>query len=184
MKLEAKMVIVLTAIALASGGILAFTYVSSIDSIKKNMEEATKKAVIAVLPGVETYEKFQIDKHTSYFVGKKDTTIIGYAVLTEGSGFQGTIKLMVGFDRELKTITGLEILENVETPGLGNRIVEDWFREQFKGREPFIEVVKGKKPETPHQIMAITGATISSKSVVRIINEGYKKLKKALGGKK
>ena len=182
MKLEFKMIAVLTAIALASGGILAYTYVSAIDSIEKNNEEAKKRAVAKVLPGVQEYKEVKIDKHTSYFIGRKDGEVIGYAVLTEGSGFQGMIKLMVGFDRDVTKITGLEILENVETPGLGNRITEDWFKEQFKDRMPELCVVKGRKPENEHEIMAITGATISSKAVTKIVNQAFEKLKKALGG--
>ena len=83
---------------------------------------------------------------------------------------------MIGLTPGLKRITGLEILEQVETPGLGGRISEDSFLNQFKGisTEPQVNYVKNKKPEKPNEIRAITGATISSRSVVAIINKNIK----------
>ena len=60
----------------------------------------------------------------------------------------------------------------METPGLGNRIAEPKFEDQFKGLEitPRVEYIKNRKPEKPNQIQAITGATISSDAVVKNIN--------------
>ena len=74
------------------------------------------------------------------------------------------------------------MLEQVETPGLGGRIGEDVFQDQFKGikTEPAVEYVKNQEPETDNQIQAITGATISSRSVVKIINKNVALLKDIL----
>ncbi|HHF58198.1 MAG TPA: RnfABCDGE type electron transport complex subunit G [candidate division WOR-3 bacterium] len=178
MKLEFRMVIVLTLIAIFSGFVLSYTYISTRNDIEKNAEMAKKNALIKVLPATKDYEEKIIDKETTLLIAKDENgKIIGYAAMTEGAGFQGKIKLMVGFDNTLTHITGLEILENVETPGLGNRIEEDWFKEQYKNRVPPITYVKGKKPEKENEIQAITGATISSKSVVKIVNAAHEKLR-------
>jgi len=178
MKLEFRMVIVLTLIAVFSGFILSYTYISTRSDIEKNAEMAKRNALVKVLSAAKDYEEKVIDKETTLLIAKDENgRIIGYAALTEGAGFQGKIKLMVGFDNTLTHITGLEILENVETPGLGNRIEEDWFKEQYKSRVPPITYVKGKKPEKENEIQAITGATISSKSVVKIVNTAHEKLK-------
>ena len=74
---------------------------------------------------------------------------------------------------------GLEVLEQVETPGLGTKVTEEPFTSQFVNLNvnPEITWVKGIKPQNPNEIQAITGATISSKAIVRIINEGVKKLR-------
>jgi len=78
-------------------------------------------------------------------------------------------------------------LSQKETPGLGTKIVEDpsnenpaWFTEQFKNVkvEPEIIYVKNSKPSKDNEIQAITGATISSKSVVNILNTNIGKVKK------
>ncbi len=184
MRLEIKMLIVLTLIALISGGVLGLTYIKTSPRIEKNLELAKEKALKKVVPGVAGYEVKELDRYTTLFVAKDSSDrVVGYGVLIQGSGFQGPIKLMVGFDTTCTKLTGLEVIENVETPGLGNRITESWFREQFKGRIPPIQVVKGKKPENAHEIQAITGATISSRSVVRIVNMAQSKLITAIGAR-
>ena len=80
----------------------------------------------------------------------------------------------------MKKYLALEILEQVETPGLGTKVTETPFTDQFKQLKtsPLINWVKGVEPENPNEIQAITGATISSKAVVAIINSGIEKMKK------
>jgi electron transport complex protein RnfG len=81
----------------------------------------------------------------------------------------------------------MKVLEQVETPGLGTKIVEDpsnkenpfWFPEQFNGLQifPQIDVVKNAKPSTPNEIQAISGATISSQAIARILNDNISQIK-------
>jgi len=87
---------------------------------------------------------------------------------------------MVGLKSNLTEITSIEILEQVETPGLGTKVTEDPFRNQFKGLQitPEVKWIKGAPPTQPNEIQTITGATISSKSVVAIINSGLEKARK------
>ena len=89
---------------------------------------------------------------------------------------------MVGLTPDLSRITGIKVLEQVETPGLGGRIGEDSFQNQFRGiqTEPAVEYVKNREPEKDTEIQAITGATISSRSIVSIINKNIQMLKGAL----
>ena len=121
----------------------------------------------------------------------KEGNELGYALPYEGNGFQGKIRLMVGVTNDLGKVVGLRVLEQVETPGLGTKIVTDpsdkanpeWFPGQFNGviTSPLITVVKNAKPSKDSEIMAITGATISSKAVVDIINSGIKELRSLKG---
>ena len=183
MNREFKMVFVLTLVIVIAGGILAYTYVATQRDIEKNLENAKKKALLAVVNGTSDYQEVKINDHTSIFAAKDaQGNVIGYGVMIEGAGFQGPIKMMVGFNKDGSEVLGIEILENVETPGLGNRIVEDWFKKQFAGKIPPIEVLKGKTPETKSQIQAITGATISSRSVANIVNAAAQALKNYLSG--
>ncbi len=181
MKLGVKMVLVLTSIALVSGLLLSYTYESTKKDIIRNKEIEKEKAVRVVLPGTERFEEKVINPKNSLLISyDAEGNKIGYAMLTEGAGFQGPIKLMIGFDTTLNKITGIEVLENVETPGLGNRITEKWFKEQFKGRLTPVGYVKGVKPTDPHNIQAISGATISSRSVVKIVNDAWNLCKKEI----
>jgi electron transport complex protein RnfG len=101
----------------------------------------------------------------------------------EGNGFQGNIRIMFGVNEELNKVTGLEVLEQVETPGLGTKITEEPFIEQFDElvTEPQVDWVKGAPPSNPNEIQTITGATISSKAIVTILNAGIEQLRSATG---
>lgn len=88
---------------------------------------------------------------------------------------------MVGLTPDMSKLTGIKVLEQIETPGLGTKIVVDpsnkqdpfWFPAQFKGvhTSPEIMVIKNAKPTHNYEVQGITGATISSKAVTRILND-------------
>jgi electron transport complex protein RnfG len=110
--------------------------------------------------------------------------VLGYAFLAEGNGYQGTIKMIAGVDEAITTMKGMEVLESQETPGLGAEIAEEPFRGQFNGLSLTHEIVylKNEKPDQPYEIEAITGATISSRAVVNILNKRVDELRKAIKG--
>ncbi|VAW35798.1 Electron transport complex protein RnfG [hydrothermal vent metagenome] len=180
-----KMIITLTITSIIIGALLAgfFKFVSP--SIEANRLAEEKKAIFAVLPGAQGYDikEFEIPSKRKgkemlrIFRGKdKNGNVIGYAFIAAGAGFQGIIKMMVGLNLEKVDLTGMTILDQKETPGLGAKIRDVSFQAQFKGLrvKPRIEYLKNKKPEKPNQIQAITGATISSRAVVRTLNKQIK----------
>ena len=185
MSTSTKMIIVLTVITIFSGGIL-----STWDGVTKPKIEAyklqeLKKAIAEVLPPYDAYEEINTGKLTLYVGSKKDTSApVGIALEAVGNGFQGKISIMLGLTSDFEAITGIKILEQIETPGLGTKIVEDptnkqdrfWFTNQFKQikTQPEITVVKNIKPTKATEIQAITGATISSRAVTTILNENIK----------
>ncbi len=188
MSTSQKMIIVLTVIAMFAGGIL-----STWDGVTKPKIEAYKlqelmKAIAEVMPSYDTYDEFTADGMILY-VGKTDTLPepVGVAFEAVGNGFQGKISIMVGIKPDFSEITGIKILEQIETPGLGTKIVEDptnktdpyWFSTQFKTlkTEPQIEVIKNVKPSKNNEIQAITGATISSRAVATILNQNIEMAK-------
>ena len=95
----------------------------------------------------------------------------GWVVKAAGQGYAGSIELLLGLNPAGNIISGLFILEQVETPGLGNKITFPAWLNQFAGQRTAkpLEVVKGGET-APGAIDAITGATISSKGVVGIVN--------------
>ena len=134
------------------------------------------------------YDELKGSRMTLY-VGKDSSEAepVGVAFEAVGNGFQGKISIMVGISTDFSKINGIKILEQIETPGLGTKIVIDptnkkdpfWFPNQFKNliTEPMIEVVKNKKPSKPTEIQAITGATISSKAIAIILNNQIRQAK-------
>ena len=100
--------------------------------------------------------------HAAYNGGE----LVGVIYAVEPSGYSGKISLLVGFDIAGQEITGIKVLNQSETPGLGALCAEPWFGERFKEKgvsEP-LEVVK-QEPAGDHEIVAITASTITSKAV-------------------
>lgn len=111
-------------------------------------------------------------------------SVAGWVVKARGQGYAGTIELLLGFNANASRITGMFVLDQKETPGLGSRITETGWRQQFAdvatGRP--LAAVK-KHSDVPGKIDAIAGATISSASVCAIVNRTVKQLKKPLAAK-
>ncbi len=95
----------------------------------------------------------------------------GYALTVVASGSQGTIEMMVGVDAE-GTVTGVSIVDNSETPGIGSKVM---------GNEPtasgvgVLDQFQGKSAAdgtlaVGSNIDGITGATVSSRGVTAGVN--------------
>jgi electron transport complex protein RnfG len=173
------MLITLTIIGIISGGVLSEINSWAAPKIEANRKAETERAIFIVQADATKYEKIENIDFELYEVFDDNSISLGYALPFEGNGFQGKIRLIVGVNKDLSNLYGLKILEQVETPGLGTKVTETPFTDQFKNLVVTHEIksVKGAKPQNPNEVQAITGATISSKAVVRIINEGIKKLK-------
>ena len=105
-----------------------------------------------------------------YRIKTESGQLSGYVFLRSGPGLWGEITATVGFDGKLERLSGVDFLKQSETPGLGARISEAWFREQFRGkRGPFSTVPEGE-PAQENQFDAITGATLTSNYVKAILN--------------
>ena len=126
-----------------------------------------KGALVASVP--EGTEKREL---TKAFVGfDADGKRLGVAVTAEGPGFQEIMSLMIGFDPETGALTGIKILDEKETPGLGDKVENDRsFLAQFVGRVAPVVGTRTKPGDGTSQVQTITGATISSRAVIRIVN--------------
>ncbi len=120
-------------------------------------------------------------KTYSVFKAAADNELLGWVIKAGGQGYADKIELLVGVDKNIAGITGLFILDQKETPGLGNKIMTPEWRRQFinKPTQKPLTVVK-TKADAPDQINAITGATISSRAVCDIINQSLNNLRQPL----
>lgn len=94
-----------------------------------------------------------------------DGPVKAVAFKRTGVGLWGKIVAVVGLDSELKTMTGIVFVEQNETPGLGARIVEPWFRTQFRGKRAPFRLAPEGKASGHDEINAVTGATITTRGV-------------------
>ncbi len=177
MKAVIHIIATLTVIGIIAGGSLSFVNNWAHPLIEANKKAETEKAIFLVNPEGKSYEKIPNAGFDIYKVKDEANNNIGYSLVYEGNGFQGKIRLMLGLSPDMKKINMYEILEQSETPGLGTKILEDPFKKQFIELEavPKVEWIKGKAASKPNEIETITGATISSKAIVAIINNALKK---------
>jgi electron transport complex protein RnfG len=177
-----RLITTLAVAGLLSGLAIVGIYEVTLPQITANKAERLRRAVFEVLPGAEQLQRLVWDGNTLVVAPEGDPAIyggygpdgsfIGYAIPSEGPGFQDNIKLIYGFIPTEQMIVGMQILESRETPGLGDKIFKDQeFVSQFRDLavEPEVVLVKGGRKEK-NQVDAITGATISSKAVVKILN--------------
>ena len=184
-----------------SGLLLVGAYLYTLPMIEANKAAALEQAIYKVLPGCTSFEtlvlrdaKLTVVKELKaasggkpekmIYAGHDDAgTLVGFAIPSDEPGFQDLIVGILGYHPETKTIVGFEVLDSKETPGLGDKITKDpAFRANFQALsvEPQIVAVKKGEKKNPNEVEAITGATISSKTVVRLLNKGIGEWKGAI----
>ena len=197
---QAWLVLVL---AISFGSALAFVQVSLSEVITANKLNETLTQVpelvwgenaaryvadtsipLEIIPGTVSLKKGQKTTYYSLYRVSRGKVMSGWVVKARGQGYADNIEVLIGVDPEVETVTGLFILEQKETPGLGNKITFPVWREQFAGKKtgtPFV-VVK-EKSTAPNAIDAVTGATISSRSVAGIVNQTVTDIKGRLNSR-
>lgn len=186
---SARLIATLGLAGLLSGLIIVFVFEATLPTITAHKAAMLRAAVFKVLPGTVNLqplvyrddrllaiEKAQKDEEAIYAGYGEDGRLVGFAIPGAGPGFQDIIRLLYGYLPGERRVVGMEILESRETPGLGDKIYKDAdFVANFDALsiDPQIEAVKKGKKTASNQVDAITGATISSKAVVRIINEAH-----------
>ncbi len=158
-------------LAVVLGGTLAALDRALQPRIDRHAEQQLRRAVLQVVPEGRDFEPLVRDGLTLYRVKGAGGNLRGWAVPAEGLGFADRIAVMIGLSSDATRILGLVVLQSKETPGLGDKIREEAFREQFVANATLgtLQLVKpGEIADQP--IHAITGATISSRAVTAMVN--------------
>lgn len=166
--------------------VLVFQYTQPM--ILRNQAAATQQAVEHVLAGGQRYQTLfvhdgrlveqvpagvdtiPLEKVYTGFDGAGQR--LGYAIVGAEPGFADIVKLIFGYDAASRQVLGMLVIENKETPGLGDKIVKDTaFVSGFtRVATPLRGVKVGAGEGAPEEVDMITGATISSRVVIGIIN--------------
>lgn len=167
--------------------ILAFLNYKTTDVIAYNQETNLRRTILYVfnidIPSDDPkeieeifnkyVEKAEVDGETLYMV-KEGDTIAGYAFPIGGTALWGTVEGYAAVSGDYSKLLGIDFVSHSETPGLGGRISEDWFKEQFRG----LDLTKAKngeyiiyRPQQNGNVDSIAGATQTSKSVSKFINK-------------
>ena len=178
-------------LAIVFGTCLAAVHVNLSDRIAANkLNESLERipgliwskgqggAAMEILSGQIVVKKKDRALFYPVFQVKDEGKPAGWVIKAAGQGYAGSIELLLGLDPAGDTISGLFVLEQTETPGLGNKITFPEWLDQFAGQNTAkpLTLAKGGRA-APGTIDAITGATISSKGVVGIVNRAVKETK-------
>ena len=171
-------------------GIIAAFYHLSFRRVTDYRETQLKKMVLSTfnLPTEDSeanfgkYIRIRNEDGLLHYEAVVDSSLLGYCFPLTGSGLWGTITALLAVTPDFEKIINLEIVGQNETPGLGGRITEKWFKDQFGGKrllqnEMIINFRLIAETETAgsDQINQITGATASSKAVTEMIFKNMKK---------
>ncbi len=171
------------------GLLIAVTNAAWSPRIEQNKIEKLNRLMTSLLPAAQRFEqtaeviiKTPKGKEQSVRIYKalsEDAAPKGWAFIASGPGFADKIELVVAVDTPFQKLAGFAVLTSNETPGFGDRIKLSYYRNQFTGAPAqALEIVKTGDPEKiDPQIVAITGATVSSESVVKIINSSLDSIK-------
>ena len=182
MKEIVRLALVLTVIAAGAALILALVEGVTKEPIAAQRRLVMLNAIKAVLPPVDNApdtdsvslpigkdRKGQVVKRV-FYRGLKGGVLKGVAFqVVAPDGYGGPIAIMVGVDPN-GHVTGVEILAADETPGLGSRIHEGWFKNQFVGKG--LDNADWRVKKDGGQFDQITGATISPRAVVKALKGG------------
>lgn len=182
-----RLVATLAVAGAMSGLLVSSVYQSTLPAIEQHAAEREKAAVYEVLGAPARWDTLYLvgdaltrtapattgfARAPRAFVGfDADGKELGVAITGTEPGFQDNVTIMIGFRPATGELIGFRVLEQKETPGLGDKIESDTtFTRQFAGRLPPLRGVKGVPSGGKDEVQTITGATISSRAVVRIIN--------------
>ena len=175
------------------GLLIAVTSAGLSPRIRQNEINKRNRLVSALLPEAKNFILIEEQVEIQSLQRKKENVeiyramseageCVGWNFEATGSGFADKIKLVIAVDKNFEKIAGFDVLSSNETPGFGDQIKYDYFRDQFKGA-PAGElklVTVGERDQIDSQIVAISGATISSEAVVEIVSNSVTQVKEQL----
>jgi len=164
-------------ITLIAAFVLAFVYDITKEPIDAQRQSIKNTAMREILARALSFEPLEIplqsaDKITSLYAGLNEGESVGYIIGLSERGYSGLIDMLVAVDTS-GIISGVKIINQTETPGLGARVVEAEFTDQFTGKSDFL---------ADNDIHAITAATITSVAVTGGVNYALEFFNQNLAG--
>ena len=181
-----NMFVALFVICVVAGGVLGVVYNATKDPIAAAETAKRTEAIKNVLPEFNELKETKVKSAMEdidipfYLAYDADNNFIGAAVETfTNKGFSGNISLMVGILAD-GSVNNISVLQHAETPGLGSKMTEPSFKDQFNEKNPASFNFKVKKDGG--DVDAITAATISSRAFCDAVNRALSTFENNKGG--
>jgi electron transport complex protein RnfG len=193
-----EMIRTLGLVSMLSGFLIVLVYQLTKPAIAENKRKAIERAVFQVIPNSITRKNFiltadkiipikedlKVENGIKIYAGYDENgKLQGIATEAAARGYQDVIRILYGYNYECQCITGTYVLKSTETPGLGDKIYKDKeFLKNFIALDakldisgtalenPIVTVKHGDKKHA-WEIDSISGATISSKAMGKMLNE-------------
>lgn len=184
-----SMIKVLGTVSLVCGVLIVGTHINTHARIRHNQEIMMRDSVAHLLPGIQKQVIYRVEDDGTLKImeGVEGENIkrlfsgydasghfLGVVIEASERGYADIISAMYAYSPDQKAVTGFQVVDMRETPGLGNRIGSDEkFAENFKKLDAThpIKTVKHGTKQNPWEIDAISGATISSRAVGRMLQK-------------
>ena len=199
---DLEMLRALVLVAGISGFLVVLAYQITRPMIEENKRQAINRALFKVIPGAVVRRDFIISgqrlveadvgntaaHERIYAAYDSQGRLAGVALEAAVQGYQDVIRVLYGYDPACQCIRGIAVLKMAETPGIGDKIAKDpQFLENFvqldaslntdaTGLAHAIVTLKHNSKVNPWEIDAITGATISSRAMGRMLNESAQRM--------
>ena len=181
-----NMFIAMFVICVVSGGVLGVVYNATKDPIAAAETAKKTEAIKNVLPEFNELKETMVKSAMEdaeipfYLAYDANNNFIGAAVETfTNKGFSGNISLMVGILAD-GTVNNISVLQHAETPGLGSKMSEPSFKDQFNNKNASSFNFNVKKDGG--DVDAITAATISSRAFCDAVNRALSTFENNKGG--
>ena len=184
-----KLLALMTTAGALAGALIVSAYRLTLPRIERHQGEVVQAAVQEVLEAPASFDTLYLQGGAlvrrlpagtaakgldRVYLGHDATgRRVGFALSGTGNGFQDPVTVMFGYDAAAHRLIAMKVIANRETPGLGNRIESDSaFVNGFSNAlAPVNGVKKDRGKAGPNDVVMITGATISSRAVIRIIDD-------------
>lgn len=184
-----KLIAMMTAAGAIAGALIVTAYQATLPRIERHKGEVVRAAVEEVLKAPPTFDTLYLyggalvktlppgtgpkGLETVYLGHDSSGKRVGFAVSGTGNGFQDPVRVMFGYDAAAHKLIAMKVIANKETPGLGNKIESDsaFVNGFVDAAAPLTGVKKDRGKSGPNDVVMITGATISSRAVIRIIDD-------------
>jgi electron transport complex protein RnfG len=188
-----KLLAMMTVMGGLAGALIVWVYQVTLPRIEHHKGEVVRAAVQEVLnapASFDTLYEYQgalvkalpagtptKDLEKVYLGHDTDGKRVGFAITHTENGFQDPVTVTFGYDAGGHTLIAMRVISNKETPGLGDKIVRDsaFVNGFVNAATPVNGVKKDRGKSGPADVVMITGATISSRAVIRIINDAIAK---------
>lgn len=183
-KISPMIIVPIFIISMLSGLALAFTNEATAERIKELVTKDLNAALAIVIPGFDNKPGDEKEpkepardgnSKLAFYPAKKGSELIGYAVeSTVYSGYSGELGVIFGVNKD-GVIQKVKLITCNETPGLGDKAKKPDFLSQFEGKSLADFNFKVKKDKG--DVLALTGATITSRAVSLAIENGLNQVK-------